>query len=68
MVNMRKEGKGWEEIEKAWTAVTGQVPGKDVLRKKESKLKAVAVRWKAGDVSSSHPSFQPTSYIILMYV
>ena len=50
---MRKESKNWEEIEKAWTAVTGQVPGKDVLRKKETKLRALAVEWKAGDVSSS---------------
>ena len=49
---MRKEGKGWDEIEKAWTKVTGITPGKDVLRKKETKLRAVAVEWKAGDVNS----------------
>ena len=48
---MRKEGSSWEEIEKAWTLVTGQIPGKDVLRKKETKLRALATEWKAGDVS-----------------
>ena len=57
LVRMRKEGKGWDEIEKAWTVVTGTVPGKDVLRKKETKLRALAVEWKAGDVRFSYLFF-----------
>lgn len=52
IVNLRKEGKKWDEVEKAWINVTGEVPGKDVLRKREAKLRAVAVEFKAGDVSS----------------
>lgn len=60
LVRMKKEGKNWEEIEPAWTAVTGQKPGKDVLRKREAKLRALAIEWKAGDVClpllfPSHP-------------
>jgi hypothetical protein len=50
---MRKEGKSWDEIEKAWTTVSGKVPGKDVLRKREMKLRALAIEWKAGDVSET---------------
>ncbi|KAH7370451.1 hypothetical protein BKA65DRAFT_562180 [Rhexocercosporidium sp. MPI-PUGE-AT-0058] len=42
IVNMRREGKKWEEIEPAWTALTGSVPGKDSLRKRFAKLEAVA--------------------------
>ena len=65
LVNLRKEGKGWEEVEKAWTALTGVVPGKDVLRKREAKLRPLAVEWKAGDVSFSFLSL--TVLTMLMY-
>jgi len=65
LVHLRKEGKGWEEVEKAWTALTGVVPGKDVLRKREAKLRPLAVEWKAGDVSFSFLSL--TVLTMLMY-
>ncbi|KAH7417983.1 hypothetical protein BKA64DRAFT_761803 [Cadophora sp. MPI-SDFR-AT-0126] len=42
IVNMRRAGKKWEEIEPAWTEITGTVPGKDSLRKRWAKLEAVA--------------------------
>jgi hypothetical protein len=51
ILSMRKDGKGWDEINEAWEKVTGQKPGKDVLRKREPKLKAVATEWKVGEVS-----------------
>ncbi|KAL2071137.1 hypothetical protein VTL71DRAFT_12372 [Oculimacula yallundae] len=51
IVNMRREGKKWDEIEPAWTAITGTTPGKDSLRKKYAKLEAVAQDFNGGDLS-----------------
>ena len=52
IVNMRRDGKKWEEIEPAWTKITGTVPGKDSLRKRWAKLEAVAQDFNDADVSS----------------
>lgn len=51
IVNMRKSGKGWPEIEAEWTALSGKTPGTDSLRKRFAKLQAVAVEFNEDDVS-----------------
>ncbi|PVH83636.1 hypothetical protein DL98DRAFT_652444 [Cadophora sp. DSE1049] len=50
IVNMRRQGKKWEEIEPAWTEITGVVPGKDSLRKRWAKLEAVAQDFNDADI------------------
>ncbi|KAK0112838.1 hypothetical protein ONS95_014566 [Cadophora gregata] len=50
IVNMRRQGKKWEEIEPAWTEITGTVPGKDSLRKRFAKLEAVAQDFNEADL------------------
>lgn len=59
IVNMRKEGKAWPEIEAAWTEITGRKPGTDVTRKRYTKLEAVAQEFKDEDVQTTPlpPSF-----------
>ncbi|OWP02151.1 hypothetical protein B2J93_3583 [Marssonina coronariae] len=50
IVNMKKSGKPWPEIESAWTAITRVAPGKDSLRKRFAKLAAVAVEFDEDDL------------------
>ncbi|KAK2624524.1 hypothetical protein QTJ16_006474 [Diplocarpon rosae] len=52
IVNMKKSGKPWPEIESAWTKITGVTPGKDSIRKRFAKLEAVAVEFDEDDVSA----------------
>ncbi|CAL3971448.1 unnamed protein product [Diplocarpon coronariae] len=54
IVNMKKSGKPWPEIESAWTAITRVAPGKDSLRKRFAKLAAVAVEFDEDDVGSAY--------------
>lgn len=48
---MRKAGKNFDEIAPHWTAMTGIPPGKDLLRKRYSRLAAVGKDWQVADVS-----------------
>ena len=52
IVNMRRAGQNWTEIEAAWTEITGRKPGTDVTRKRYTKLEAVAQEFKDEDVST----------------
>ena len=51
IVNMRKAGKPWPEIETAWSGLSGKKPGTDSIRKRFAKLEAVAQEFKPADVS-----------------
>lgn len=55
IVNMRKAGKAWPEIEAAFAELTGKTPGKDSIRKRYPKLEAVSQDFKDEDVSSRSP-------------
>ncbi|EKD21034.1 hypothetical protein MBM_00147 [Drepanopeziza brunnea f. sp. 'multigermtubi' MB_m1] len=50
IVNMRKSGKSWTEIEAAWTVLTGRKPGTDTTRKRFAKLEPVAQDFKNEDL------------------
>lgn len=47
----RKAGKSWEELNPGWERITGEKPGRDVLRKRYAKLAAIATEWTSEDVS-----------------
>ncbi|KAI9052771.1 hypothetical protein LZ554_003044 [Drepanopeziza brunnea f. sp. 'monogermtubi'] len=50
IVNMRKSGKPWPEIEAAWAVLTGRKPGTDTTRKRFAKLEPVAQDFKNEDL------------------
>jgi hypothetical protein len=46
-----EEGKGWNEIRKAWIAMTGETVGKSTLSGRYGRIKANFVVFKKEDVS-----------------
>lgn len=53
------EGKGWNEIREAWTAMTGEPVGKSTLSGRYGRIKANFVVFRKEDVSHIEPSISP---------
>jgi hypothetical protein len=69
ILRMREEeGKGWQEINSAWSALTGITVGKSTLPMRYQAMKANFTSVGADDVSFLSPSHPPSSLVFCAWL